>query len=64
MTVTLCILSFFAGIGITLWIFQEEIFHGRKVGYGKDDIHPDYGHGCCRHVPSAQHKPPIVPKKQ
>jgi hypothetical protein len=36
-----CILSFFAGIGITLWIFQEEIFHGRKVGYGKNDIHPD-----------------------
>ncbi len=39
----LCILSFFAGIGITIWLFQEELWHGRKVGYGEGDISPDEG---------------------
>ena len=42
-TVTLCILSFFAGIGLTVWLFTEEIFDKRKVGYGENDIHPDKG---------------------
>jgi len=58
------ILSFFAGIGLTLWLCQEEIYHGRKVGYGEDDIHPDNGLGCCRSVPHAQYKPDIRPEKQ
>ena len=58
------ILSFFAGIGLTLWLFQEEVFNGRKVGYGLNDIHPDSYGSCCRHVPPAQYKPPIVIKKQ
>ena len=63
MTIILCILSFFAGIGITVYLFYEEIFNGRKVGYGPNDIHPDYG-SCCRHVPPAQYKPDIRPEKQ
>jgi len=56
--------SFFAGIGLTLWIFTKEIFNGRKVGYGENDIHPDNGLGCCRSVPPAQYKPDIRPGKQ
>ena len=43
MTIAVGILSFFAGIGLTLWIFTEEIFDHRKVGYGENDIHPDKG---------------------
>ena len=35
--------SFFTGIGIMLFLFYEEIFDKRKVGYGENDIHPDKG---------------------
>jgi len=35
------ILSFFLGIALTLYLFTNEIYHGQKVGYGPNDIHPD-----------------------
>jgi hypothetical protein len=59
---------FFLGFSIgglcTMWIFNAEIYHGRKIGYGENDIHPDNGLGCCRSVPPAQYKPHIVPPSQ
>jgi len=64
MTIAVGILSFFLGIALTLYIFGEEIYHGQKVGYGPNDIHLDSYGSCCRHVPPAQYKPPIVIKKQ
>jgi hypothetical protein len=48
------VIGFVVGVFFTLWFFQEEIFNGRKVGYGKNDIHPD---SCCRSVPYAQRPP-------
>jgi len=37
------LLGFFAGIALTLFVFSNEIFHGQKVGYGPNDVHPDKG---------------------
>jgi len=58
------LLGFFAGIALTLYLLRAEIYHGQKVGYGPNDIHPDNGLGCCRSVPHAQYKPDIRPEKQ
>jgi len=49
------VIGFVVGVFFTLWLFREEIYHGQKVGYGPNDIHPDSS--CCRSVPPAQHKP-------
>lgn len=65
MTLTIaCILSFFAGIGLTVFLFQEEIFNCRKIGYGENDIHPDYSSSCCRYLPPPNFPPPPAPPKK
>jgi len=43
MTIAVGILSFFTGIALTLYLLRAEIYHGQKVGYGENDIHPDNG---------------------
>jgi len=35
--------AFVGGVVFTVWLCQEELFHGRKVGYGENNIHPDKG---------------------
>lgn len=37
------LLIFLFGVVLTVFLLQEEIYHGRKVGYGENDIHPDKG---------------------
>jgi len=64
MTATLCILGFFAGIALTLFLFQEEIYHGQKVGYGPNDIHPDYGTQPCINAKRGQGMTPLERKEK
>lgn len=41
------LLTFIFGVVLTVFLLQDEIYHGRKVGYGEGDINPDKGvYGC------------------
>ena len=42
MTVIAGIIGFVLGIGFTLFMFSNEIYHGQKVGYEAGDIHPNH----------------------
>ena len=57
------VIGFVIGVFFTLWLFHSEIYHGQKVGYGPNDIHPDYG-SCCRHLPSPNFPPPAPPPRK
>jgi len=41
------LLGFILGVAFTLFMFSEQIWNGRKVGYGENDIHPDKGVVSC-----------------
>jgi len=41
MQVLYVLIGFILGVGFTLLIFSNEIYHGTKVGYGPEEIHPE-----------------------